>query len=59
MLVLAGRFDRALYPALQYEFLKYAPQAEFHILERSGSFSHVEEPQELFRILQDFWKRLS
>lgn len=58
MLVLAGRFDRALYPKLQHQFLTYAPQAEFHILERSGSFSHVEEPEEVFRILRNFWKRL-
>ncbi|MBH8560705.1 alpha/beta fold hydrolase [Nostoc sp. CENA67] len=58
ILVLAGRFDRALYPALQYQFLTYAPKAEFHILERSGSFSHVEEPEEVFRILRNFWQRL-
>jgi pimeloyl-ACP methyl ester carboxylesterase len=55
MLVLAARFDRALYPALQREFLIHAPQASFHIMERSGSFSHVEEPEELFRMLRKFW----
>ncbi|GAB1544201.1 alpha/beta hydrolase [Scytonema sp. NUACC21] len=59
ILVLAGRFDRALYPALQYQIVTYASKAEFHILERSGSFSHVEEPEEVFRILRNFWKRLA
>jgi proline iminopeptidase len=58
MLVIAGRFDRALYPALQYQFLTYAPHAEFHVLEHSGSFSHIEEPEELFRILRIFWQSL-
>jgi proline iminopeptidase len=57
ILVLAGRFDRALYPALQYQILTYVPKAEFHILERSGSFSHVEEPEEVFRILRNFWQQ--
>jgi proline-specific peptidase len=58
MLVLAGRFDRALYPALQREFLVHAPKAEFHVMERSGSFSHVEEPEELHRVLRKFWDSL-
>lgn len=55
MLVIAGRFDRALYPALQREFILHAPQARLHIMERSGSFSHVEEPEEMHRVLQEFW----
>ncbi|MDI1431434.1 alpha/beta fold hydrolase [Polyangium sorediatum] len=57
MLVLAGRFDRALYPALQRQFLTFAPSAEFRVLERSGSFAHVEEPDEVLRILRAFWAR--
>jgi len=57
MLVLAGRFDRALYPALQRQFLASAPSAELRVLERSGSFAHVEEPDEVLRILRDFWGR--
>jgi pimeloyl-ACP methyl ester carboxylesterase len=43
LLVLAGRYDRALYPYLQLEFREFAPTARFKILERSGSFGHVEE----------------
>lgn len=55
MMVLAGRFDRALYPALQHEFAAAAPSGtRFHILERSGSYSHVEEPDEVLRLLRSF-----
>lgn len=54
MLVLAGRYDRALYPRLQREFAQFAPQAQLRILERSGSFSHVEEPDTLFGIVRTF-----
>jgi proline iminopeptidase len=55
--VLAGRFDRAIYPALQREALAYAKDAELHFMERSGSFSHVEEPDEVLRIARAFWAR--
>lgn len=55
-LVLAGRHDRALYPALQRQFVEFAPQISFRVLERSGSFAHVEEPEEVFAVLRDFWK---
>jgi proline iminopeptidase len=56
MMVLAGRYDRALYPALQREFVHYAPRTTFRILERSGSFGHVEEPETVHTLLRDFWK---
>lgn len=55
MLIVAGRYDRALYPRLQREFARCAPQAEFLMLERSGSFAHVEEPERLFAELRSFW----
>ncbi|KJK58354.1 hypothetical protein UK12_11050 [Saccharothrix sp. ST-888] len=55
-MVLAGRFDRALYPQLQREFVLHAPQFQFHVLERSGSFGHVEEPETVFALLREFWK---
>jgi proline iminopeptidase len=57
LMVLAGRFDRALYPAMQREILAYAKDAELHVLERSGSFSHVEEPDEVMRLARAFWAR--
>jgi pimeloyl-ACP methyl ester carboxylesterase len=56
LLVLAGRYDRALYPALQRQFVTAAPGARFEVLERSGSFGHVEEPETVHALLRDFWK---
>ena len=40
-MILAGRYDRALYPKYQYEFKRFAPQADFVWMERSGTFSHI------------------
>jgi proline iminopeptidase len=54
LLVIAGRYDRALYPAYQREFARYAPQAEFLMMERSGSFAHIEEPEVLMGLLRRF-----
>ena len=55
LLVLAGRYDRALYPAAQREFAQYAPRAHFVMMERSGSFAHVEEPEALMTLLCSFY----
>lgn len=52
-LIVAGRYDRALYPALQYQFAAFMPQARFCMLEKSGSFAHVEEPELLFRHVRE------
>lgn len=54
VLILAGRFDRALYPRLQLEFRRACPQARFEMLERSGSFGHVEEPQRVMELVRSF-----
>jgi proline iminopeptidase len=54
VLILAGRYDRALYPAYQYEFTRYAPQAEFVWMERSGTFAHIEEPDAVFALVRRF-----
>jgi proline iminopeptidase len=56
LMVLAGRFDRALYPALQQGFQRFAPSSSFQVLERSGSFGHVEEPDRVHELLRQFWK---
>jgi pimeloyl-ACP methyl ester carboxylesterase len=56
MLILAGRYDRALYPRLQQQFLDFAPNAKLKMLERSGSFGHVEEPETVLETLRAFWK---
>jgi proline iminopeptidase len=51
-LILAGRYDRALYPAYQAEFARYAPEARFVWMERSGTFSHIEEPEAVMRLVR-------
>jgi proline iminopeptidase len=52
-LILAGRYDRALYPAYQIEFARYAPQARFVWMERSGTFSHIEEPDAVMALVRE------
>lgn len=54
VLILAGRFDRALYPKLQLEFTRACPQAHFVMLERSGTWGHLEEPEVVMPLLRDF-----
>jgi proline iminopeptidase len=55
MLVLAGRYDRALHPSMQQQFADFAPRAKLQFLERSGSFGHIEEPEAVFDALRTFW----
>ncbi|MBO0808192.1 MAG: alpha/beta fold hydrolase [Actinobacteria bacterium] len=57
VMVLAGRYDRALYPALQRQFTQYNPQIRLEYLEKSGSFSHVEEPDAVFALTRDFTRQ--
>jgi proline iminopeptidase len=52
-LILAGRYDRALYPAYQAEFKRYAPKARFVWMERSGTFSHIEEPEAVMALVTE------
>jgi proline iminopeptidase len=53
-LILAGRFDRALYPRLQMEFQRRCPQARFVMLEKSGTWGHLEEPDTVMALLRAF-----
>jgi len=55
VLILAGRYDRALCPKYQLDFARCAPQAELHWMERSGTFSHVEEPESVMALLRRFF----
>ncbi|TDU90997.1 tricorn interacting aminopeptidase F1 [Kribbella voronezhensis] len=59
LMLLAGRYDRALYPELQRDFVRFAPGARFEVLERSGSFGHVEEATAVKDLLRDFWARVT
>jgi proline iminopeptidase len=56
LMVLAGRYDRALYPQMQHQFVEFAPRARLVIMERSGSFAHIEEPAAVFGTLRGFWR---
>ncbi|MDY7562385.1 alpha/beta hydrolase [Pseudomonas sp. 10B1] len=48
--VLAGRYDRALYPLLQLDFNSGPVELEF--LDRSGSFSFIEETEKVLRLVK-------
>ena len=52
MMIVAGRYDRALHPRLQQDFRTAAPQAEFVVLEHSGTAAHVEQPDELEALIR-------
>jgi proline iminopeptidase len=54
LLIIAGRYDRALYPRHQQEFARCAPQARFVMFEKSGSFAHIEEPDGVMALLRQF-----
>lgn len=53
-LILAGRFDRVCCPRICEQFKKYAPQAQFVMLEQSGHFPFVEEPELMFEVVRNF-----
>lgn len=57
VLIMAGRYDRALYPRYQMDFKRYCPQAAFMIFEKSGSFIHIEEQERLFEIMTHFLEK--
>jgi len=54
ILVLAGRFDRVSLPRYAIEYKKYAPQARFIMMEQSGHFPFVEEPEATLAVLREF-----
>jgi proline iminopeptidase len=58
VLILAGRFDRALCPRYQLDFARCAPQAEFRWMELSGTFSHIEEAETVMALLRRFFAEL-
>jgi pimeloyl-ACP methyl ester carboxylesterase len=55
VLILAGRYDRALCPKYQLDFARCAPQAAFQWMERSGTFSHIEEAETVMALLRAFF----
>jgi proline iminopeptidase len=54
-LVIGGRYDRLVYPALIERWRTYAPKAQVVILERSGHFPFLEEQDGTLAILRAFF----
>jgi proline iminopeptidase len=54
MLVIAGRYDRIAQPEWSLKFKNYAPQAEFVMMEESGHFPWIEEPDKTLSVLREF-----
>lgn len=54
VLILAGRFDRVAVPSMMIQYKRFCPQAEFHLFEKSGHNTFVEEPEKTFNIIRSF-----
>jgi proline iminopeptidase len=54
VLIYGGRYDRVAVPSMMLQFKDYCPQAKFVMFERSGHNPHVEQPKELFKLLDEF-----
>lgn len=54
VLIYGGRYDRVAVPSMMAKYKEYCPQAKFVMFEHSGHNPQVEEPQELFKLLNEF-----
>jgi proline iminopeptidase len=54
MLVIAGRYDRISLPEYALKYKTYAPQSHFVIMEKSGHFPYIEEPEKMLSVLRQF-----
>ena len=54
VLIYGGRYDRVAVPWMMVKYKQYCPQAKFLMFERSGHNPQVEEPQALFKLLNEF-----
>ncbi len=54
ILIIQGRYDRISLPAWSEKFKTYAPQAEFAMMEESGHFPWIEEPEKTLAVLRNF-----
>ena len=53
-LVVTGRHDQVISPRHAEEVARRLPQSQLRILEQSGHYPHIEEPQEFRRIVYEF-----
>ncbi len=51
ILVIAGRYDRISLPQYAVKYKTYAPQARFVMMEKSGHFAYIEEPEKMLSVL--------
>ena len=56
MLIIAGRYDRALNPKYSLEYKKFCPRAKFVMFEYSGHNPQIEESQLEFKLINSFLK---
>jgi proline iminopeptidase len=54
VLVIAGRYDRVALPRFSVQFTKYAPRAQFVMLEHAGHFTFIEDPDTFFTAVREF-----
>jgi proline iminopeptidase len=54
VLIVAGRYDRIVPPRYSMQYKKYAPQAQFVMMARSGHFPFIEETGHFFEVLRHF-----
>jgi len=54
VLIYGGRYDRVAVPWMMVKYKAYCPQAQFLMFERSGHNPQVEEPEALFKLLNEF-----
>jgi len=59
VLVIAGRFDRISLPQYAEKYKTYAPQARFVMMEKSGHFPYLEEPEKTLALLREFLGQLA
>jgi proline iminopeptidase len=54
VLIYGGRYDRVAVPSMMVKFKEYCPQAQFMMFEKSGHNPQVEEPSNLFPVIEKF-----
>ncbi|HEY5464343.1 MAG TPA: alpha/beta fold hydrolase [Hanamia sp.] len=54
VLIYGGRYDRVAVPVMMEKFKEYCPQTKFVMFERSGHNPQIEQPSELFPLIESF-----
>jgi proline iminopeptidase len=54
ILIVAGRYDRISLPQYAVKYKTYAPHSRFVMMEKSGHFPYIEEPEKMLSVMRDF-----